>query len=105
MDSFGVPVSLPSPVEPQPSDSDRSRGFHRRGCESRQRLARHRWRADFDEWIRSDLGLVHVSDCVLRISGYSVGGDMEADYAVRHDIPLFTDLSDLYATMANEIED
>jgi len=59
---------------------------------------------DFDDWIQCDFGLVQVCDCVLRIPGFSVGGDMEADFAVRHDIPLFTDMSDLYATMPNEME-
>jgi len=58
-----------------------------------------------EQWLDNNYGLIDVSDCVFRIPGKSIGADHEADYAVRSEIPLFTDLQELYATMELTQED
>ena len=59
---------------------------------------------DIDEWLDNDYGLIAVSDCLLRIPGVSEGSDLEMDYAVRENIPVFTAIRDLYRDIPNEQE-
>ncbi len=58
-----------------------------------------------ESWLEYDFGLVAVSDAVLRIPGESEGADLELDYAVRNNVPIFTSINDLYTEMPNEQND
>jgi len=50
-----------------------------------------------EAWIEYSFGLVAIADAVLRVPGVSEGADLELDYAVRHDVLIFTSIDDLYA--------
>ncbi|MCK5017483.1 MAG: DUF4406 domain-containing protein [Candidatus Peribacteraceae bacterium] len=58
-----------------------------------------------EDWLEYAFGLVAVSDAVLRVPGVSEGADMELDYAVRHDIPIYTDINDLYKELDNNVHE
>jgi len=49
----------------------------------------------FDDWMGVDLAWVAVSDAVLRLSGESVGADLETQCADRNGIPVFTNIGEL----------
>jgi len=50
-----------------------------------------------------DCGLILVSDCLLRLRGKSEGADLEMDFAIRNDIPVFACEYELYEEMPPEI--
>jgi hypothetical protein len=59
----------------------------------------------FETWMSVDFAFISTCDCLLRISGKSEGADLEMDYAVRHEIPVYTDIFELYNEMPSEVED
>ena len=65
---------------------------------------RHKHRSG-EEWLQMDFGLIAVCDCLLRLPGKSEGADVEMDFAVRHDKPVFTSELELFAEMATTIEE
>ncbi len=65
---------------------------------------RHKHRS-CEDWLRMDFGLILVSDCLLRIPGKSEGADREMDFAVRHDIPVFSTELELFKEMATTVEE
>ena len=58
-----------------------------------------------DDWLQNDYGLINCCDCLVRLPGDSEGSDLEMDYAVRHDKPVFTGTIDLYQNMPAEMEE
>ncbi len=50
-----------------------------------------------EEWVTRDIAWVDVSDAVLRLSGVSIGADMETDHAEQNGIPVFYSVDSLIA--------
>ena len=54
-----------------------------------------KWDISHGEWMENDLPWVEVADAVLRLPGYSEGGDLEVFHARHHDVPVFFSIADL----------
>lgn len=50
---------------------------------------------DYDTWMSVDCAIVGVCDAVVRMPGESKGGDIEVQYAIDNNIPVFYDIFDL----------
>ena len=49
-----------------------------------------------DVWLSIDLPWVEAADCVLRLPGFSIGANIEANHARGLGIPVFTSVDDLH---------
>ena len=61
-------------------------------------------KVDNETWLENDYGAILVSDYVFRIPGASEYGDLEVDFAIRHDKDYWTDLGDFYRETSTSIE-
>lgn len=50
----------------------------------------------YERWMAMDFAYIRVCDAVLRLSGESAGADREVTYAGTRNIPVFTNLADLF---------
>jgi hypothetical protein len=50
----------------------------------------------YDDWLRLDLEWILSCDCLLRLDGESDGADNEVKFAIRHYIPIFYSIDELY---------
>ena len=62
-------------------------------------LSSHFWHMMFpypyEFWLDFDLAWILRCDCVLRLSGESIGADKEVEFAKVHDIPVFYSIDEL----------
>ena len=55
-----------------------------------------------ENWMTNDFAVIEVCDAVFRVPGESEGGDLETDFAARHDVPVFWDLNELYQKLPTQ---
>lgn len=49
----------------------------------------------FDEWMDIDYIMLSKCDALLRLEGDSFGADLEVEFAINHNIPVFVSIEDL----------
>lgn len=53
------------------------------------------YKHDYDTWLKIDFAYLSCCDALLRLDGESKGADMEVDFAIKNDIPVFYNYADL----------